>query len=367
MGKLIADYTSTLCLTSVSDRYDDRDFYVRLTKVVASVTGNRDSWPFREPVDPKAVPMYHQVIEEPIDLSIIKSRVEEKLYKSIRDLELDFKLMVNNCETFNGPKNGYTSMVYAVWRAFRRAVNRYFDQDLEEDEQTVFLYPPKPRDQSVPTAAIAARRKKNAARHRKRMKALEVLERAALIAVRDTQTSQSSSPYSSPSPHHQETDFVIFDDVSRNSSRDGSPLSGDELLKYLYNASNDSTLTAFYVDANDNLSFKSLTEWSESIKNSGNQIILPQDTVVISSNAQINAMHANISEKERNFSALTLLHISGSKSPKSRDPDVRKDDTQIRSSSDTCRSKRTLVIKLSRCSESGKMWRPVHIVTDQAN
>lgn len=347
-----------------------------LVKVVASVMGNRDSWPFREPVDPAAVPMYHQVIEEPIDLSVIKLKAEEGSYKTLREVERDFKLMVNNCETFNGPKNGYTSMVYAVWRAFRRAVIRYLDRDLEEDEQTVFLYPPKPKEQQPPTAAIEARRRKCAARHRKRMKALEVLERAAKIAVRDTQTGRSVSTALQTSVEEvpqPDTDFIIFDELSKNKiSKVSGPLTGEALMKYLYNASNDSSLTAFYVDATDNLTFKSLTEWSDRIKSAGNQIILPQDAVLISPTASMSGMVSwkNMDESEERDKVRTLqvFHMNdppssiSDKTAMTAGPPLAAtpNDTAVRKNGNN----RTLVIKLSRCSESGKMWRPVRFVSD---
>ena len=325
--------------------------------------------------------MYHQVIEDPIDLSLIKQRVNDGCYKSLRDVEKDFKLMVNNCETFNGPKNGYTSMVYAVWRAFRRAVLRYFEAELEEDEQTVFLYPPKPKDQHPPTAAIEARRRKSAAKHRKRMKALEVLEKAARIAVRDTQTGRSVSTVaamhvSQEETPCQDTDFIVFDELSTKSnkvSRVAGPLTGEALMKYLYNASNDSSLTAFYVDANDNLTFKSLAEWSDSINSSGNRIILPQDAVLISPAASMSgglSWGKGDQEAEGGQPRVGRLQVLSIKDSSTGDSDLpvkehpSREEAQ-RKADVAERKTRTLVIKLSRCSESGKVWRPVHLVSDQ--
>ena len=86
--------------------------------------------------------MYYTVITTPMDLSLIQSKIDTDSYTNLCEVEADFKIMVNNCETFNGPRNGYTSMVHAVWKAFRRAVKRFMNQDVSEDEQTVFMYPP---------------------------------------------------------------------------------------------------------------------------------------------------------------------------------------------------------------------------------
>jgi hypothetical protein len=321
--------------------------------------------------------MYHQVIEEPIDLSDIMQKVDEGSYRNLRQVERDFKLMVNNCETFNGPKNGYTSMVYAVWRAFRRAVMRHLERDLDEDEQTVFLYPPKPKEQQPPTAAIEARRRKSASRHRKKMKALDVLEKAAKIAVRDTQTGRcvsNSMPVSLDDKFPPaDTDFIIFDELNKNKvSKVSGPLTGEALMKYLYNASNDSSLTAFYVDTNDNLTFKSLSEWSDSIKSSGHQIILPQDAVLISPTASITGMVSlkNESNEFEDCGKVRTLQVYNMNDPpchiSEKTASSPPADTSPPDNSCVRRNNRTLVIKLSRCSESGKMWRPVHFVPDSS-
>ncbi|CAG2123176.1 unnamed protein product, partial [Medioppia subpectinata] len=73
--------------------------------------------------------MYYQVIEEPIDLSAIEKRIEDREYETFEEVENDFKLMVNNCETFNGPKNGYTLMAYGVWRAFKKASLKHLERE----------------------------------------------------------------------------------------------------------------------------------------------------------------------------------------------------------------------------------------------
>lgn len=315
-------------------------------------------------MDAKIVPLYYQVIEEPIDLSIIQSKIESQSYYRLREVELDFKLMVNNCETFNGPKNGYTSMVYAVWKTFRRAVRRYFHQDLEEDEQTVFLYPPKLTSQP-PTAAIEARRRKHAHKHRRGMKALEVLERAAEYAVKDTQSSKSSSsipPSPSTSSIGEDSnkpsrlDFIIFDELDKNDQVSG-PLSGEALAKYLYAASNDCNLTTFYVDPSDNLTFKSLAEWSDSIKSSGTRIVLPHDAVVLSPAAQV----PQCSDEGMKFLTLQVMSESTERmTDHSLQADSNGNSFQLKEE----RTEKRLVIKLSRCSDSSRQWRPVQIVND---
>lgn len=89
------------------------------------------------------VPDYYQVIEEPIDLSVIKRRIEDHRYTRLSQVERDFQLLVNNCEKYNGPRNGYTQMAYTIWRVFKRSAKRFLKYDLILDESEAFLYPRK--------------------------------------------------------------------------------------------------------------------------------------------------------------------------------------------------------------------------------
>ncbi|CAB3401854.1 unnamed protein product [Caenorhabditis bovis] len=57
--------------------------------------------PFLEPVDLKAVPGYKQIIQKPIDLSMIRSKNESYAYETPDEFASDIELMLFNCRTFN--------------------------------------------------------------------------------------------------------------------------------------------------------------------------------------------------------------------------------------------------------------------------
>lgn len=119
------------------------EFYDSMSKVISSVISNRDSWVFHEPVDEAQVPGYYDKIKNPICLFQMRDKNTRREYKSLRELEADFKLLVNNSETFNGPKSGFTAMVYGIWKHFRKSVQSKMNTSLEEpDEEKVFLFPP---------------------------------------------------------------------------------------------------------------------------------------------------------------------------------------------------------------------------------
>uniref|UniRef100_A0A1I7YJB6 PHD-type domain-containing protein n=1 Tax=Steinernema glaseri TaxID=37863 RepID=A0A1I7YJB6_9BILA len=56
---------------------------------------------FAEPVKEEEVPGYHRIIKQPMDLSEMRRKVEEEVYKSLADLKADFTLMMDNCKAFN--------------------------------------------------------------------------------------------------------------------------------------------------------------------------------------------------------------------------------------------------------------------------
>ena len=75
------------------------------TVVMRAMMQHRLSLPFRKPVDAELLNLsdYHDVILEPMDFGTIKSRLEEKHYWSAEECVSDFKLVFNNCYTYNQP------------------------------------------------------------------------------------------------------------------------------------------------------------------------------------------------------------------------------------------------------------------------
>lgn len=71
------------------------------------VTAHKDAWPFHEPV-PDSVTDYLEVIQDPIDLSLIKKRLSHaKYYKSIAMILSDLRKMCDNCRTYNSEDTQY--------------------------------------------------------------------------------------------------------------------------------------------------------------------------------------------------------------------------------------------------------------------
>lgn len=366
--------------------------YQGLQKIIASVISNRDSWPFKEPVDEQYAPLYYQVIRNPIDLSVIEKKIDDRLYVNFIEVEKDFKLLVNNCETYNGPGNGFTLLSYAVWRVFKRSVKRFLNANLSYNEQVAFVYPPN-RKNRPPRAAIEARKKKR--RHRK-LKALETLARAAEEAVKYTTIRGVSqnlytnlSPKSSPSSSSSSSSKD-----SRDSSGSHNNVSTPE--HGLSDAESNSVPHHILSNANlniglseENLTFKSLSEWCDYIREHGEIVKLPHDSVIFSANISTNSKmgepHSKLCE-ERHTKSLSLdRYVIDSVNNNSQTPkqakqnednydDVDDDDSQQDWSSSSCKdscksspnceSKR-LVLKLSRCD--GPTWKAIKLAADADN
>ncbi|XP_060695045.1 uncharacterized protein LOC132824484 isoform X3 [Hemiscyllium ocellatum] len=131
--------------------YADGEEYVSMYKVLDTVKGHKDSWPFNEPVDESYAPGYHKIIEEPMDLSTIENKLSNKKYSSKWAFESDFRLMFDNCEQYNGKGNEYTQMARAVERCFNKAMAKYFPKDevdSDDDFQAKMMWEKKDKHKS---------------------------------------------------------------------------------------------------------------------------------------------------------------------------------------------------------------------------
>ncbi|TXT07389.1 hypothetical protein VHUM_03109 [Vanrija humicola] len=61
--------------------------------------------PFLFPVSEiiSAIPVYKEIIKKPIDLLLIKARLEDNIYEDVTQIDADIRLLVSNATTFNPP------------------------------------------------------------------------------------------------------------------------------------------------------------------------------------------------------------------------------------------------------------------------
>ncbi|KAJ3429437.1 transcription intermediary factor [Anaeramoeba flamelloides] len=89
---------------------------------------NPDCWPFVGPVDLEQFPEYKTVIQKPMDLSLIKLKLDTNQYcDDYSQLSNDFRLMFQNCKVFNEP--------YSIYYQIADKILKQFDDDWKDFEQ----------------------------------------------------------------------------------------------------------------------------------------------------------------------------------------------------------------------------------------
>lgn len=79
-----------------------------MRSLLKAVVEHVDAWPFKEPVDPREVPDYYDIIKDPIDLKTISKRLDSEVYYLTPDMfAADMRRMFANARTYNSPDTIY--------------------------------------------------------------------------------------------------------------------------------------------------------------------------------------------------------------------------------------------------------------------
>ena len=80
-----------------------------LQSVFRALEAHEDSWPFRKSVSVSEAPDYYDIIKDPVDLSVIRLRLQRQppYYVSVDMLWADVCRMCENCRLYNGDGNQY--------------------------------------------------------------------------------------------------------------------------------------------------------------------------------------------------------------------------------------------------------------------
>jgi histone acetyltransferase len=93
-----------------------------LKSVMPDLKKHPASWPFLQPVDPKEVPDYYDIITTPMDLATMELKLEQEVYTSLVEFGADFKLVVSNCQTYNNPETTYYKNASILESYFRERI-----------------------------------------------------------------------------------------------------------------------------------------------------------------------------------------------------------------------------------------------------
>ncbi|KAK2835998.1 hypothetical protein Q5P01_016482 [Channa striata] len=78
------------------------------------------AWPFYTPVDAVALGLhdYHEIIKQPMDLSSIKKKVDQRQYANAKEFAADVRLMFSNCYKYNPPAHEVVYMARKLQEIF---------------------------------------------------------------------------------------------------------------------------------------------------------------------------------------------------------------------------------------------------------
>ncbi|EDO31845.1 predicted protein, partial [Nematostella vectensis] len=95
-----------------------------LKTVLKGLWRHHHAWPFREPVDAVKLnlPDYHTIIKKPMDLGTIKKKLENNEYPCAQECIEDFRLMINNCYTYNKPGDDIVLMCQSMDKLFHQKI-----------------------------------------------------------------------------------------------------------------------------------------------------------------------------------------------------------------------------------------------------
>ncbi|XP_061682195.1 bromodomain testis-specific protein isoform X2 [Syngnathoides biaculeatus] len=116
------------------------------------------AWPFYTPVDTVALALhdYHDIIKQPMDLSTIKKKMEQREYKAAREFAADVRLMFSNCYKYNAPAH---EVVY-MGRKLQEVFEARYAKVPQEPTQGCAAAPPrqldKPKGDCVPSCSPSA-------------------------------------------------------------------------------------------------------------------------------------------------------------------------------------------------------------------
>ncbi|ULT79402.1 hypothetical protein L3Y34_010198 [Caenorhabditis briggsae] len=89
------------------------------------------TFPFRTPVDTVALGLtdYHEIIKKPMDMSTMKKKIVGEEYDNAGEFKEDFKLMINNCLSYNNDGDPVSDMAIKFRKAFAAKWNKVFPDE----------------------------------------------------------------------------------------------------------------------------------------------------------------------------------------------------------------------------------------------
>lgn len=125
-GEKIANPKDVPGLTDVYYVSDAPKLVTIMQDVLEKVKSHAYAWPFLEPVSREDVPDYHEIIKNPMDLSTITARLKSGIYKTKDLFTSDFRLIFDNCRTYNAESTEYYEAANILEKYFKDLMQKAF-------------------------------------------------------------------------------------------------------------------------------------------------------------------------------------------------------------------------------------------------
>ncbi|XP_014482621.1 PREDICTED: homeotic protein female sterile-like isoform X3 [Dinoponera quadriceps] len=90
------------------------------------------AWPFYKPVDAELLGLhdYHDIIKKPMDLGTVKSKMDNREYKTAQEFASDVRLIFTNCYKYNPPDHDVVSMARKLQDIFEMRYAKIPDEPI---------------------------------------------------------------------------------------------------------------------------------------------------------------------------------------------------------------------------------------------
>ncbi|KAK9937278.1 hypothetical protein M0R45_014079 [Rubus argutus] len=114
-----------------------RDLLNKFSAIFKQITQHKWSWPFMSPVDVETLGLhdYYQVIEKPMDLGTVQSKMDGGGYKNVREIYADVRLVFKNAIKYNDDKDDVHVMAQTLLDKLEEKWLQLLPKVLEEEKR----------------------------------------------------------------------------------------------------------------------------------------------------------------------------------------------------------------------------------------
>mmetsp|Transcript_15944 Transcript_15944/g.25819 ORF Transcript_15944/g.25819 Transcript_15944/m.25819 type:complete len:166 (+) Transcript_15944:437-934(+) len=114
----------SLQLNDASPTTIERQIATKCLPLAKKLLHHEHGWVFKDPIDPVelGIPEYFDVVEQPMDLTLVVNKLEEGAYKDMAGFVSDTKLVFENAILFNGEDSDVGDMAKEMLDIFEKDI-----------------------------------------------------------------------------------------------------------------------------------------------------------------------------------------------------------------------------------------------------